>query len=198
MALTVAAMPLFAAAAEAETPASAPASGEAIARLPPRDALEKAVEDHAYVGPYYVIAPVRRALLVRNGESRCAIRFLSWSRDHDEKATTAFVSGSETLHASAEFWTPGLSAPKPLQLTRGSTFGFARMIVIAPYHDTFRCGRARLHWLYPTGVFLGDDDHVTQLAWTSLDDFAKVDVDDPALVWVSVDRTRPLRVVTLP
>ena len=183
----------------APAPAAAQSpEGEPLERLPAPDVLEKMVEDHAFVGYNFILAPVGRIVLIRNGPARCAIRFVAQSRDHDEKPPTAFSSGAETERASAQFWTADSAVAKPLELTRKSTFGFARMIVIAPYHDKIRCGHADLVWMYPTGVLILDRDPATQLAWTPLDDFSRIVVDDPALRWIGYDASRRLHVEKLP
>lgn len=70
---------------------------------PGREEVEKLIVDNTIVGFSWVSQPKNKILLIRNGTIRCAIKYLSFSRGHDEKQNSIFKAGSESFSANAEY-----------------------------------------------------------------------------------------------
>lgn len=146
------------------------------------------------------ITPLKgRILLIRNGPSHCAIRYVAFARAGDAKAPTAFQDGEESTTARAEFWSEPERRVTPLKLAHAATTGFAKLVIVSHGNNAFRCGAAHVKWFYPTHTLVTDDDDVaTRFAPTNWEEFGRIDFDDPDLQWFAIDRHREPRLLTVP
>ena len=168
----------------------APAS----ARATPNELLvaarEQAIVDDYVVRFNGIDAPARQIVLIRNGKARCAIRYLSFSRGHDEKPATAFDSGGESFDAEAEFLPDSSKTVQKRHLSIRPSTGAAKVIVSGHSDNKISCGHGELLWIYPTGTVFDWGDADTWAAPAHTEDFARIDFDDRTLVWVKFEKDR--------
>jgi hypothetical protein len=159
---------------------------------PDVEAIEKLVQENTIIGFSWIDMPLNKILLIKNGNNRCAIKYLSASRGGDRKENTPFRSGAESFHGVAELLELPSHEAKKLNLRILPSRGIGRWILYSPSRNDFRCGRGKLYWGYPSATTIWSDDKGTSLAATSLEEFEQVNFEDPNLRWFEYEEGRKM------
>src|SRR5690606_12529196 len=86
----------------AASPASRPSEAE----------VERHIQRSALIGFEWVDQPLDRIMLLRSGNSLCAVRFTSYHRADDARSPTAFDTGDASRYASYEISELVVSGPE--------------------------------------------------------------------------------------
>lgn len=173
------------------------------------DETLKAIASNAIVDPAAVAAPMGRFILIRVDAGRCAVRFTSLRRGHDEKPPTSFNSGEESLFAEADLYQQkGESGEfsrnaktKHLALSQTALIGIGKLAFGGG--SAIKCGGVRISWGFPTWVGLSvgsggpKDKGRLELAPTAWSEISQIDFSSPQLTWYGYDEARKAKVIPL-
>lgn len=155
------------------------ASADDVSR-PPIEVVEAIIRMHAIIGFSWIDQPLNKIVLIKTRKDLCAIKYLSFRR----------VGQAEdgAFYAEAELYSRSKGRVRRLHLTQFRFRGFHPLVWGGgkPY---FKCGRERFLWSYPTAttLFPGSDASV---ASTQLEDFSKLNSQDPSLQWFRYEEGR--------
>lgn len=158
---------------------------------PAIDVVEATIRTHAVVGFSWIDQPLHKIVLIKTRKDLCAIKYLSFSRGHDQRSPTLFDSGDESYYGEAELYSNSTHTVHRLRLSQLSTKGFATLIVFGSGRHQFFCGGEPFGWGYPTATILSPGSDAS-LASTQLEDFSKVDFQDPHLQWFRYEEGRKI------
>ena len=147
-------------------------------------------------------APIGRFLLIRYGPHACAVRFNEAYRGGDQKPSTAFDSGEESLFALYDWYYQGdgtgdfsksnVSSGNG-KVAKGPLKGIGRL-AFRTGDSEIKCGRLTLRWMYPTRIDFNakgkDRDASVQLAPTKWSDLSQVKFMDSSIRWYQLDQKR--------
>lgn len=151
------------------------------------------------IGFEWVDQPINKILLIKQGDSYCAIKFISYSRGRDRKEPTIFSANEESFSGNAVFMQSKKGKPgkvKELRLTRKSPIGIAK-IAYSSSNDILRCGKSRLMWVYPTGMISLSVNPKASFAPTTNEDFNGLNFNSTNLRWYSYDESRKMELIPI-
>ncbi len=77
----------------------------------------------AYISATAVKAPVNRFLILRENNSLCAIKFISFHRGHDAKPASLFHTGMESLFGEYKWYYSNTSDDRFIESESGQEMG---------------------------------------------------------------------------
>lgn len=142
-------------------------------------------------------APLRKYLLIRDGDFLCAMRFVNYLRGQDASDGSIFSSGEETLTSAYEWARLEKDGSRVRATKQGKDLvkrtalkGIGRF-VIAGGPGNVQCGERRFGWEYPAAVNFSQIPNTgMNLAPTRWDDIKDIRLDDRKLKWYSFEPKR--------
>lgn len=159
--------------------------------------LERATVSSGRVGWSSASPPLRKYLLISDGEFLCAIRFVNYVRGQDASEGSIFSSGEETLTSAYE-WARLERDGNRVRVTkegkdvvkRTPLKGIGRF-VIAGGPGNVQCGERTFGWEYPAAVnFSQAPNSAMALAPTRWEAIQDIRLDDAKLKWYSFEPKR--------
>lgn len=163
-------------------------SVEGAGSRPDVDVVKATIATHAIIGFSWVDQPINKIVLIRTRKELCAIKYLSFSRGRDQQPSIQSKSEDGPFYGEAELYSGSMRRVRRLHLTQFRFKGF-HPFVFGGGRPYFQCGRERLIWGYPTGTFLLPDSDAS-FASTQLEDFSKINFQDPNLQWYGYEEGR--------
>ena len=156
--------------------------------------LERATVSSGRVGWSSASPPLRKYLLISDGEFLCAIRFVNYVRGQDASEGSIFSSGGETLTSAYE-WARLERDGNRVRVTkegkdvvkRTPLKGIGRF-VIAGGPGSVQCGERTFGWEYPAAVnFSQAPNSAMALAPTRWEAIQDIRLDDAKLKWYAFE-----------
>lgn len=151
---------------------------------PPIEVVEATIRTHTIIGFSWIDQPLNKIVLIKTRKDLCAIKYLSYSSGPEQR------SEDGPFYGEAELYSRSKDAVRRLHLTQFPFRGF-HPFVFGGGKPYFQCGHERIFWIYPTGTNLGPDTDAS-LASTQLEDFSKIDFQDPHLQWFRYEEGRKI------